>query len=188
MLCSTAKLLTKILSQQIVHNLDFPEEQQGFRSNRSTTDSIFINRLIEKDIEFNKPTFEWEVNLSKNSYQKLRARRLKFCVKMKWEGVKSLSENESSPPLANAFCWCLFSVCIIEHKIALPIFEKFEHRTFECSNLSCAGTSGQGVKNCTCPVKRGRLVILAMRELRKTSQTNHSRKAKQIIVGKLNKS
>lgn len=66
MLSSIQKIMTKILTQKINNKVYFQEEQQGFRTNRSTIDAIFILRqLIEKAIEFNKPMFTCFVDLEK---------------------------------------------------------------------------------------------------------------------------
>jgi len=53
------KLFTKIIC-------DIISEQQEFRKNRSTTDAIFIIRqIVEKSIEYEKPTYMCFIELSK---------------------------------------------------------------------------------------------------------------------------
>lgn len=65
LLSSISKLLTKILSAKLTHQVGTSEEQQGFRTNRSTIDAIFILRqLVEKSIEFNKPLYLCFVDLT----------------------------------------------------------------------------------------------------------------------------
>jgi endonuclease/exonuclease/phosphatase family metal-dependent hydrolase len=66
LLCSTLKLLTSILRDKMESIITNREEQQGFRSNRSTTDAIFILRQVrEKSLEYNTPAFLCFVDLTK---------------------------------------------------------------------------------------------------------------------------
>uniref|UniRef100_A0A1B0GQC6 Uncharacterized protein n=1 Tax=Phlebotomus papatasi TaxID=29031 RepID=A0A1B0GQC6_PHLPP len=65
LLSMVQKLLTKLMGRIIVQQIPMPEEQNGFRHNRSTTDAIFIVRqLVEKSIEFDKPLFMCFVDLT----------------------------------------------------------------------------------------------------------------------------
>lgn len=76
LLSSVAKLLTKILTKKITDKVPMCEEQQGFRSNRSTLDAIFIlQQLIEKSVEFNKPMFVCFVDL-KQAFDRIRLRNV----------------------------------------------------------------------------------------------------------------
>ena len=59
-------LLCAILKLFYLQILLIPEEQQGFRRNRSTIDAIYIVRqIVEKALEFNKPAFLCFVDLTK---------------------------------------------------------------------------------------------------------------------------
>lgn len=64
LLSSTAKLLTKIISEEVAQD-GISEEQQGFRQNRSTTDAIYILRqIVEKSIEYNKTAYMCFIDLT----------------------------------------------------------------------------------------------------------------------------
>ncbi|XP_055389945.1 uncharacterized protein LOC129618936 [Condylostylus longicornis] len=72
LLSALVKLFTKILSQNITETAGISEEQQGFRTNRSTVDAIFIlSQILEKAIEYNHPAFMCFIDLAK-AFDKIR--------------------------------------------------------------------------------------------------------------------
>jgi len=72
LLSAVFKLFTKVILNKIQPLLLTCEEQHGFRSNRSTTDALFIVRQIaEKSIEFAKPAYMCFVDL-KQAFDKVR--------------------------------------------------------------------------------------------------------------------
>jgi hypothetical protein len=63
---TTLKLTTKILANKLSEIVDLEDEQQGFRTGRSCVDAIFIlKQVMEKFIEYNKPTYLCFIDLKK---------------------------------------------------------------------------------------------------------------------------
>lgn len=72
LLSTSMKLLTSILKDKLESRIKNREEQFGFRTNRSTTDALFImKQLKEKSIEFNKPAYICFIDLTK-AFDKVR--------------------------------------------------------------------------------------------------------------------
>lgn len=65
LLGSVTKLFTKIIAEEVA-STGIADEQQGFRRNRSTIDTVFILRQkTEKAIEYNKAAFMCFIDLTK---------------------------------------------------------------------------------------------------------------------------
>ena len=64
LLSAVLKLFTKLILNKIQPFLWASEEQHGFKSNRSTTDALFmVRQIVEKSTEFAKPAYLCFVDL-----------------------------------------------------------------------------------------------------------------------------